>query len=271
MEIPFLNRWRGRAKAATTSVAFVASTPFFTGFEHFQDSANLNSYKDSLYTYIAVSKIAKRAAGVPLELYRLKNSAGDTEELLEHDLLELFNNPNPLMTKREFLEVSFAHYLIAGDCFWLLSRPGSRIDGMVPLRPDYVEIVLSKDRHEIVGYEYRNHETTKFAPEDVVHIKNIDPTNMLRGVGAIRPASQRIISEKEASRFQAQLFKNDGRPSVLVFLDQELNKDQVDQARTGWKKTFGEDGEQVGFFGSGTKDVKPFSTTPKEIDRKSVV
>lgn len=269
MKLPFA-RWFGSetTKAATTAVRFVASSPFFTGFDHHQDIANLNSYKESLYLYIAVSKITRRGAGVPLELYRLTNTAGDSEELLEHELLDVFNNPNPIMTRREFFEVSLAHYLLSGDCFWALARTGNRVTGMIPLRPDYVEIVLSKERTEIVGYEYRHAETVRFAPQDVVHIKNIDPTNMLRGVGAIRPASQRIVSEKEASRFQAQLFKNNGMPSVLVFLDQDLTgkDEEIAQARAKWKRTFKEDGEQVGFFGNNTKDVKSFSTTPKEMD-----
>ncbi|MGI1661373.1 phage portal protein [Palleronia sp. KMU-117] len=262
----FFTRLTGSARTKSLGGVNLVETTSFTGFDHYQDAATLKTYKESLYLFIAVSKITKRGASVPFELYRVTNAQGDTEELLEHPVIDLFNNPNPLMTKREFFEVSLAHYLLSGDCFWYLVREGRSIVGMVPLRPDYVEILLSSDRQRVIGYEYNNVEKIRIAPEDIVHTKNVDPTNMLRGVGASRPASQRIVSEKEAAALQGKFFKSNGVPSVLVFLNQDLNQEQVREARSNWRETFTRLGEQVGFFGQNTKDVKPLSVTPREMD-----
>lgn len=259
------NRIASRFRTKGTGVALV-ETNTFTGFDNFQDTANLKQYKESLYLYIAVSKIAKRGAGVPFELYRIKNLKGDTVEVMEHPIIDVFNSPNPLMTRREFFEVSLAHYLLSGDCFWYVAREGGQVVGLMPLRPDYVQVLISNDRTSIIGYEYTNVQVTRFAPEDIVHIKNIDPTNLLRGVGASRPAMQRIVSEKEATFLQGKFFKNSGVPSVLVFMNVPLTKEGVEEGRANWNQTFRRDGEQVGFFGENTKDVKPLAISPREMD-----
>lgn len=262
MRNPFANLFKVSNTKTKDASLITGST--FTGFDHMSDSLNLNTFKDSLYLYIAVSKIAKRASGVPLELHKIKNNDGDTEEVFQHPILDLFYNPNEIQTQKEFMEVSFAHYLLSGDVFWYIDR---KDNSMVTLRPDKVEILLSADKKRVVAYEYRNTEVTKFAPEDIVHIKNPDPTDLLRGVGAIRPASVRIVTEREAGNYQANFFKNQGRPDVAVFVDRPVSNDEGNEARARWKSIFGRgNGGQAGFFGSDIKDIKDLNVTPKEMD-----
>jgi HK97 family phage portal protein len=256
-----------RNLSRTKSFSLVSGTSGFSGFEHSQDINNLNSYKQSLYLYIGVSMIAKRAAGIPLELYKIKNKRGDVTEVFDHPVLALFNNPNDIQTGREFMEVSITHYLLSGDCFWLLDRAGTTIKQIIPLRPDNVQILLSKDAKRIIGYEYRSGEVLTVAPENMVHIKNPDPTNPLRGVGVVRPAMSRILTEIEATKYQAQFFKNQGRPDLAIFADTEVSAEQADEARADWKRVFGNNNSgNVGFFGRNVKSVQELNKTPKEMD-----
>lgn len=250
-------------KQRNKSVALLTGNTF-SGFENFQDTGNLTSYRESLYLYIGVSMIAKRAAGIPLELYRIKNKQGEVEEVLDHSVLDLFYNPNAIQTQREFMEVSIAHYLLTGDTFWFNDKNEKTL---TPLRPDFVEIVLSSDRKRVVAYEYRASESYTFQPEDIIHIKNPDPVNQLRGIGVVRPASVRIATEQEASKYQANFFRNQGRPDVAVFVDRQIDEEEGDKARAKWKSIFGRgQGGQAGFFGSDIKDIKELNKTPKEMD-----
>ena len=234
-----------------------------TGIENFTDSRSLNSYKDSLYLYIAVSKIAKRMASIPLELHKIKGTSGDTEEVFDHQILDLFYNPNDLQTQRVFIETSCAHYLLSGDVFWYINRDDM---SMVTLRPDQMDIILSADNKKIVAYEHRSGTVTKFKPEDIVHIQNPDPTNILRGVGAVRPAHIRIITEKAAGEYQANFLKNQGRPDVAVFVDGPVDDEKGNKARALWKKTFGgNNGGQAGFFGNNIKAIQELNKTPVEM------
>lgn len=251
-----------RTKAAPTSVV-----TFGNGFESVADINNLRAYRESLYLYIGVSMIAKRVAGIPLELYKIKNKKGDVAEVFDHPLLELLHNPNDLQSPREFMELSISHYLLSGDCFWLLDRSGPGVGQMAILRPDFVEVVLSIDKKTIIAYEYRNERVYRFAPEDIIHFRNPDPINQIRGLGVVQPARSRIVSEIEATNYQANFFKNQGRPDFAVFADKDVNDDEGEHFRSRWKRIFGgKNAGSVGVFGQNVKSIQELNKTPKEMD-----
>lgn len=166
------NALRRLFKLKTKSISLINGLTGFTGFDNSTDINNLNSYKDSLYLYIGVSMIAKRAAGIPLELYKIKNKRGDVTEVFDHPLLSLLSKPNALQTQREFMEISIAYYLLSGDSFWYLERNGTSIQAIYPLRPDRVRLLMSPDQTTIIAYEYTTTTIAKFAPEDILHVKN---------------------------------------------------------------------------------------------------
>ncbi|MGX7894397.1 phage portal protein [Tsuneonella sp. HG222] len=262
------NPFRGLLKTRSKSVT-IHKLPGLTGFDGLKDIASLSSYKDSLYLFIGVSMIAKRVAGIPFELYKIKNKKGDVAEVFDHPLLALINDPNDFQSPREFMELSTAYYLLSGDCFWLLDREGSTIKQMATLKPDLVEIALAPDGRTIVGYEYRTDTLQRFAPEDVLHIRNIDPNNPLRGIGIVTPARSRILTETEATAYQANFFKNQGRPDMAVFADVDVTEGQADDFRTRWRNVFGGRGSStgsVGIFGRNVKSVQELNKTPKEMD-----
>lgn len=243
----------------------------FSGLENLYDSHNLNTFKDSLYLFIGISMIRETVSSIPLQMYQIKNKEGDTEEVYSDPFLDLLERPNSAQTQKEFWKLSIAYYLLSGDAFWYLERatPGATPTAMINMRPDCVTIVYSENKKEIVRYEFRqaNGQTLNIAPEDVLHIKNVDPIDPARGVGVIRPATQRITTEKEASKHQSMTFKNQGRPDIAVFTEQDLTEEGIQDARDRWHKTFGGDkGSQVAFFGNGTKSLQVLNTNPKEMD-----
>lgn len=263
------NRFFNKVKQKT--VAFFSST-IGGGFEDWFDVLNMNAYKDSLYLNIGVSMIRETVSGIPLEMHRIKNKEGDTEEVIDDPFLEVLARPNYLQTQKEFWKLSVAYYLLAGEAFWYLEREGEKSlpTAMVNMRPDYVEILFSTDRKNIVGYEFRqgNGDILKIRPEDVLHIKNIDPTNPARGLGVLRPAAVRILTEKEAAQYQAQTFKSQGRPDIAVFTNEDsLTDEQGEDARERWDKIYGNKNKRnAGFFGGNIKDIKLLNVSPKEMD-----
>lgn len=253
------------------SITFMSAPGTFTGMENFYDSLNLNTYKDSLYLFIGVSMIRETVASIPLEMFKIINSDGDTEIVEESEVMELISRPNYIQTQREFFSLSVAYYLLAGEAFWYFEREGaSRFPtAMANMRPDHVEILLSETRKTIVAYKFTQSDgtTVSLSPENVLHVKNIDPTNPTRGVGVVRPATQRIITEKEASKYQAQTFKNQGRPDIAVFTDVDLDDEAAEEARERWNKIYGSDQRSAaGFFGNSVKSVQLLNPSPKEMD-----
>ena len=257
-------------KIVEKSVTFLSTSGTMIGVENYQDVLNLNTYKESLYLFIGVSMIRDTVASIPLEMHRVINKEGDTEEVGTDDFMTVLGRPNYLQTQMEFWKLAVAYYLLAGETFWYLERGGgNKIISMVNMRPDHVEILLTKDRMEIIGYKFfkSDGQTLILSVEEVLHIKNIDPTNTSRGVGVVRPATQRIITEREASKYQALTFKNQGRPDIAVFTDVDLQEEDAEEARTRWNKIYsGNERSAAGFFGNGVKDIKLLNASPNEMD-----
>lgn len=257
-----------RAPKAKEKSVTIVGTELFSGVENTKDTSNIKAYRNSLYFYIAASKIAKRAAGVPLNLYKIKNKRGDVTEVLDHPLLALLARPNERQTAREFRELSTIYYLTTGDCFWYLDLDGTTPKAIEILRPDLVEVLLSADKKTIIGYEYHASTIQRFTPEQIIHVKNVDPENPLRGQGPVRPATSRILTESQATEYQANFFKNQGRPDLAVFSNaEEVSEEAAQDFRSRWKRVFGgKNAGNVGVFGSIIKDVKELNKTPKEMD-----
>lgn len=260
---------RAKQKAATFIAANFAS--FNGGSEDWFDTLNLQTFKDSLYLFIGVSMIRDTVAGIPLEMYQIKNADGEVDQINDNPWLDLFERPNARQTQMEFWKLAVAYYLLAGETFWYLEKgtnPEAIPTAMANMRPDSVEVILSETRREIVAYEFRDFmgQVQKLRPDEVLHIKNIDPTNPARGVGVIRPATQRIISEREAARYQAQTFRTGGRPDIAVFIDSDLQDEDAEDARERWKSIYGRGDNPVGFFGQKVKDLKMLNVSPKEME-----
>ena len=253
------------------AVQFFAASTRGLGLEDFFDSLNLNSYRDSLYLFIGVSMIRETVSSIPLELYRMKNAAGEVEEIFDDPILDLIERPNNRQTQKEFWKLAVAYYLLSGEAFWYLEKGENTgvPTAMANMRPDFVEIVLSPDKKEIIAYEFMqsNGQTVKLPADSVLHIKNIDPLNPIRGIGVVRPATTRILTEHEASKYQAMTFKSQGRPDIAVFIDEDLDDEGAADARARWEKIYGgADGSKAGFFGNKVKDLKLLNVSPKEMD-----
>lgn len=259
----------GFKQAKQHMVEFVrASGIRLSGLEDVFDAHNIRTFKDSLYLFIGVSMIRETVSSMPLELYQIKNKMGDTEEIMDSEWIDLLTRPNNRQTQKEFMKLAVSYYLLAGEAFWYLERDNNNVPtAMANIRPDCVNLILS-EAGDVVAYEYTkaNGEIVRLPPNAVLHIKNIDPSNPIRGIGVVRPATVRIIAEQEASKYQSTTFKNQGRLDVAIFVDQDLDEEEAQEARKRWTKNYGgSEGSSVGFFGNQVKDLKQLNVSPKEM------
>ena len=243
----------------------------FLGAEDLFDSYNLRTFRESLYLFIGVGMIRETVSSIPLEMYQIKGKEGEVEEIYDDPFLDLIERPNDIQTQKEFWKLSIAYYLLAGEAFWYLERESENAvpSAMINMRPDCVTILFSADKKSIIGYEFSqsNGEVLSIKAEDVLHIKNIDPIDPIRGVGVVRPATSRITTEREASKHQSNTFKTQGRPDIVVFSENELTEEAIEDAQAKWAKKFGSDkGSQLGMFGNGVKSLQVINTSPKEMD-----
>lgn len=189
------------------------------------------------------------------------------EELDDHVLLELLENPNPIQDGDAFKEMAFLHLILAGEAFWVklkngLGRPGE----LWPVLP-----YLMKERIEnrrIVAWEYRvGSETIVLAPDEVVHIKLTDPTYIYRGVGVVKAAARAISTDSSAADWNRNFFNNSARPDLALETESTLTPEVVERLREQWQDRYRgtANAHKVAVLEAGLK-VNKITATQKEMD-----
>lgn len=228
-----------------------------------------SQYSKSLYVFAAINKIASKTADIDFKLARILNNNGETDEVLLHPILDLLAKFNPFQTKSEFLKTTLINKKLTGEAFWLKVRNGKgEVAELWNLRPDLMGVVSDPEKY-IKHYEFWTAKGKKeiFQPEDIIHFKEPDPLNPLRGMSPLKPASTRIETEKAAAAYQANFFKNNARPDALLLTEESLDTEQRDQMMTSWEERHegSSSGGKLGFLEGGMK-YQQVSISQREMD-----
>lgn len=232
--------------------------------------ALLNKYRTSLYVYACVSKIAEKVGSINFRAYRVKNSRGDTEEILSHPALDLLYRPNPFQTKAEFLQITVINLKTVGIAYWFKVRNdrGDVVE-LWNLRPDWVTAIADPVLF-IKQYKFARSDgkVIDISPEDVVVHKYPDPLSPYIGLSPLRPGSLSVEIEEYSARFQRDFFLNNARPdAILKDKNSDMTKEQKDEVREQIDKRHRGIGKssKLMILG-GDLDYQVVSLTQKEMD-----
>lgn len=244
--------------AASTAIAREAATIEFRAY------ANRTRKKSA--------RIANQLTYHPAEAARLlKLRAGNQpalEELDNHVLLDLLDNPNPFMDRESFMELTFLHLQLAGEAFWGKIRNGlHKPEQLWPMMPYNMKHVANEGEF-ISGWVYRvGAEDVPWAVEDVVHIKLVDPNNFRRGMSVVRAAARAIDTDSHAADWNRNFFQNSARPDYVLETDQSLSETVYSRLKQQWddrhKGTI--NAHKVGILEAGLK-VNRTTLTQKDMD-----
>ena len=229
----------------------------------------MNQYGKSLYVFAAVNKIAQKVSAVDLKLFEIANSKGELKEHPSHEILDLLYRPNPFQTRSEFFKITTINKKMTGEAFWWKVR-GNRSKPLElwNLRPDLMTIVADKEKF-IKRYELTKLDGTKehFEPQDIIHFKDPNPTDIYRGMSPLRPAQSRIETEEYSTNFQRDFFLNNARPDALLLSEDMLAPEQRTDMLAAWNAKHKGRGRnsKVGILEGGVT-YQQVAVTQKEMD-----
>lgn len=195
----------------------------------------LNTMGASGWLFACIDRIAASVSSIEWKLYQ-RRSDGDLEAIVKHPLLDLWGRPNPFYTNQELVEVSSQHFELTGEMWWVLlrNRAGIPVE-MWPIRPDRISPVPNRDQY-IAGYEYRvGAEAIPLKIEDVIFIRRPSPVDAYRGIGVVGSILSTIATEREASEWTAQFFRNNAEPGGIIQFDEELDDASFDRIVQRWR------------------------------------
>ncbi len=229
----------------------------------------LATYEKSLYVFACVSKIAEKTASADIALFRIINSKGDREEVLNHEALDLLFKPNPFQTKKEFLEITSINQSLTGDAFWFKVRADNgRVIELWNLRPDFITIVKSSTDF-IKGYILHKADGSEefFKPDEIVHFKKPSPLDEFYGASPLSSAKLRVEIEEFANKYQRDFFLNNARPDAILKSTNPITAAQKTDIRDAFGKRHRGVGKnsRIGIFEGGL-EYQQISISQREMD-----
>lgn len=263
---------------------------FFSGVNQMQDISNLlvgdvgenitvEEYKDKKsqlmanigWVYAANQVIADDCSAVRLKLMH-KMADGDEEEVYSHEVLDLLDDPNMVITAKQLWNLYYSYLNLTGEAYILkLDQKGNPLtdktklpSALFPLPSHLCEFNIGeRDWNE--SYVMFNGE--KYPISAILRDINPDPENIYQGMSIVRKASLTVDTDIQMKRWNNKLFKNGARPGVVVEVPDQLKDDAYNRL----KQQFDEQYRGVGnafnrVILEGGAKMSPFMMTTQDLD-----
>lgn len=185
-------------------------------------------YQANGWVYRAVSLISGAASSVPWVVFGPKN-----ELLWGHPVSKLLRSPNAHWTRQGFIELIADWIALSGNAYIKQVKVGNRTVELWPVSPDRLAPIPSADPSLFIeGYEELSPKGVKrrsvdFTPENVIHIKLIDPSNPYRGISPLGAAARAVDVDNAQQEWNASTMQNRGVPDGIFSFKQPIDGTQA--------------------------------------------
>lgn len=232
-----------------------------------------NAYRQSVWVNTCISKIAVNAGRVPIRLSRgpaagtravfgAKNvrqgyafarrtcrdkAAGRAAEgeIVEFgELYDLLRRPNAEQGFNAFIEATATQLYLHGRVHWLFTEMAGRRPlsiAVVPGARSRPVVDKSGLVTELLGWRIRDPYGAEhsLALDEVVTFQIYDPDDPHAGLSPLQPASLSIISDYNASLYNAAMLNNGCEPGTVLETGASYDPDLDRQMRTSWQQRHG--------------------------------
>jgi HK97 family phage portal protein len=195
------------------------------------------AYAVHVWVYACVRAIATNIAGIQLLPYVKKGDSWIVDE--KNEFGKLLESPNPYMSGYNLREYTTAAMKLTGNAYWGLERLGTRdVQEIWPLIPGNVRAVATRDRM-IDHYVYTvNGQETRFAYDEVIQFRSMNPDSYIYGLGNVSPAKNAIATDIFAQVWNKTFFSNSARPSAVLESEDTLPDDVRTRVKESWKQLY---------------------------------
>lgn len=197
-------------------------------------------YTRHLWVYVVVNKRANGVARLPLKVYRREALNRPTAD--DHPMAKLLAQPNPVWSTFDLWFWVSAMKDTYGEAFLLKARPDGSGSGISALWPLHPSSMTWDDKDGIWRYDSgRLRMTVKSG--DVMHFKNFNPVNSVRGLSPLEPLRATLENEWSARSATSAFWRGGARPGTILSHPQRISegamrrlKAQYDEAAGGADK-----------------------------------
>ena len=229
------------------------------------------------WCYKCIKKNSERIGAIPLRLYRKKGTGDkrDWEEIEEHPLLDLLNNPGDGKTRFELFQLWSMHDDLTGNAYWLLDgveEEGDEPTGITVLNPRCVKVLTAhvngEKQRSVTGFKYSEDAMeTIYPPWKILHFRCPNPDNPFMGLGPTEAVLASIDTLNYANEWNKLFFKNGGHPGMILETDQ-VNPDIIKLLRDTFEDKYqgADKAHKTAVLPQGVKVAQNASSTQKDMD-----
>jgi HK97 family phage portal protein len=184
--------------------------------------------------------------GHPLAVSR--KSQGAVEEVLDHPLLNLLDQVNPMHNSFDLFELTQLYMEIIGSSYWLIERNGlAGLPSAIWVLPSQnIRPVREPNSPQVVDYyEFRTGtKIEKYAPEDVIAFRLPDPRDPYRsGLSPLKACFEQVALTSQYTAMKRAIYENTGIPSVVLSPGETVGEDERQRLETEWNMKFRRGGQ----------------------------
>jgi len=165
--------------------------------------------------------------------YNSMRKAVVVEEVVEHQVIDLFKNPNSFLNQKDFFFLTQLFKELAGDSYWyqnlnVLKQPKE----LWNLYPNLMSIIPGTSKY-IAGYIYTREDGEKIPikPEEIIHFLFPNPNDKYYGASPVMAVASSYNIRENADTYENALFTNMGRLEGYFTTDNSIRGDDFDRIK----------------------------------------
>jgi len=164
------------------------------------------------------------------------------EEVEDHPLLDLLNQPNEVHNSWDLWELCTLYQETVGSAYWLLVKNAFGVPYQIwPLAAHITKPVRARDSHQVVDYyEVKGAgEIVKYQPNEIIHFKYPDPKDPYGpGLSPLRAAAEPVKLSSEYAAYRLSVFDNNALPSAIISPQEVIGEDERHRLEELWNQRF---------------------------------
>ena len=213
------------------------------------------AYEANQWVFSGVNAIGDALGAVRLKLMRMTGKGEDAtaEEVFDHEVLTMLQNPSPGVSQAEFIRASAGDYSLNGESLWLGLNNTDFTFGDLTTKPTQLvrlkssrvppQKIVASDFGTVVSYTYQTQGRDYVIPSVFIsHARNYNPASEVRGTPTIQVARHPILMQHYMGEYNADFFRNDATPSGVLTSKGVLSPTDRTANKEAWLKEQGKDG-----------------------------
>lgn len=271
-QVTAVHRYRGWVYAAASINAYGVSSVPLRLYVKGSTGGSKHLYKTASVPHARKAYLLGEGHRSPSRtvLAKMHDFGSEFSEVTEaHPVLDLLRTVNPYMNGFDLAATRTLWQELTGNAYLQVIRNPLGVPGQLwPMPPQWVEIVPSRERF-IEGYKYGKDQSARvmLAPEEVLHFKRPNPTDLYYGMGKVEAGWSVIDLNEALMEMDTSMAANHARPDYVAVIN---NADASDEALEEFERAINEKlrgPDKAGKFVAltGQVELKAMQMPPKDL------